>query len=209
LASARRATARRWRSACSGSRGSRRSRPGRAGGDPRSQRPSSPGLTARTPRPGSKSLAACQPSVMITSGSATVSVGKSIGVYLADGTPGGLLTAEIMNWTGHDVAAPRCQLPELLKRPEISRNGIYLLVGDDPESLGGTPAYFGEGQAEQHASRDDVHVRTLMSDRSISALAVGRLRAQDVSLGGRTPAAAERRDDQDTTQPGRDKRLRR
>jgi len=38
---------------------------------------------------------------------ATVSVGKSIRVYLADGTPGGLLTAEIMNWTGHVVAAPR------------------------------------------------------------------------------------------------------
>jgi hypothetical protein len=85
-----------------------------------------------------------------------VSVGRSIRVYLADGTPGGLLTAEIMNWTGHIVAAPRSDLAALLKRPETSRTGIYFLLGDDPESLGGTLAYIGEGddvatRLRQHA----------------------------------------------------------
>ena len=64
---------------------------------------------------------------------------------MADGTPGGLLTAEIMNWTGHVVAAPRSDLAALLKRDETSRTGIYILLGDDPESLGGTLAYIGEG----------------------------------------------------------------
>lgn len=39
-----------------------------------------------------------------------MSAGKSIRLYLADGTPGGLLTAEIMNWTGHVVAAPRARI---------------------------------------------------------------------------------------------------
>ena len=70
-----------------------------------------------------------------------MSAGKSIRLYLADGTPGGLLTAEIMNWTGHVVAAPRSDLAALLKRDETSRTGIYILLGDDPESLGGTLAY--------------------------------------------------------------------
>jgi hypothetical protein len=65
-------------------------------------------------------------------------VGKSIRLYLADSTPGGLLTAEIMSWTGHVVAAPRSDLAALLKRDETSRTGIYVLLGDDPESLGGT-----------------------------------------------------------------------
>ena len=74
-----------------------------------------------------------------------MSVGKSIRLYLADGTPGGLLTAEIMNWTGHVVAAPRSDLAALLKRQETSRTGIYILLGDDPESLGGSLAYIGEG----------------------------------------------------------------
>lgn len=66
-------------------------------------------------------------------------------LFLADGTPGGLLTAEIMNWTGHVVAAPRSDLAALLKRPEASRTGIYILLGDDPDSLGGQMAYIGEG----------------------------------------------------------------
>lgn len=74
-----------------------------------------------------------------------MSVGKSIRLYLADGTPGGLLTAEIMNWTGHVVAAPRSELAALLKRQETSRTGIYILLGDDPESLSGSLAYIGEG----------------------------------------------------------------
>lgn len=74
-----------------------------------------------------------------------MSAGKSIRVFLADGAPGGLLTAEIMNWTGHVVAAPRSDLAALLKRPETSRTGIYILIGDDPDSQGGLIAYIGEG----------------------------------------------------------------
>jgi hypothetical protein len=79
---------------------------------------------------------------------------------LADGTPGGLLTAEIMNWTGHVVAAPRSDLAALLKRPEATRTGIYILLGDDPNSLGGTIAYIGEGddvskRLYQHARPED------------------------------------------------------
>lgn len=71
--------------------------------------------------------------------------GKSVRLFLVDGTSGGLLTAEIMNWTGHVVAAPRSDLATLLRRPEVSRTGIYVLLGDDPESLGGQSAYIGEG----------------------------------------------------------------
>jgi hypothetical protein len=87
-------------------------------------------------------------------------MGRSIRLYLADGTPGGLLTAEIMNWTGHVVAAPRSDLASLLKRPEASRTGIYLLLGDDPESTGGSLAYIGEGddvgkRLYQHARAED------------------------------------------------------
>ncbi len=87
-----------------------------------------------------------------------MSVGKSVRLFLADGTPGGLLTAEIMNWTGHVVAAPRSDLAALLKRPETSRTGIYILLGDDPDSLGGQLAYIGEG--------DDVSARLYQHARS-------------------------------------------
>lgn len=71
--------------------------------------------------------------------------GRQVRLYLADGTPGGLLTAEIMNWTGHVVAAPRSDLATLLKRPEVGRTGIYLLLGDDAERPGAGQVYIGEG----------------------------------------------------------------
>ncbi|KHJ74245.1 GIY-YIG nuclease family protein [Rhodococcus sp. Chr-9] len=87
-----------------------------------------------------------------------MSAGKSVRLFLADGTPGGLLTAEIMNWTGHVVAAPRSDLAALLKRPEATRTGIYILLGDDPSSLGGQMAYIGEG--------DDVSKRLYQHARS-------------------------------------------
>lgn len=87
-----------------------------------------------------------------------MSVGKSVRLFLADGTPGGLLTAEIMNWTGHVVAAPRSDLAVLLKRPETNRTGIYILLGEDPDSLGGQLAYIGEG--------DDVSTRLYQHARS-------------------------------------------
>lgn len=86
-----------------------------------------------------------------------MSTGKSVRLFLADGTPGGLLTAEIMNWTGHVVAAPRSDLAALLKRPETSRTGLYILIGDDPEGVGGQMAYLGEG--------DDVSKRLYLHAR--------------------------------------------
>ena len=76
---------------------------------------------------------------------AALSVGKSIRVFLADGTPGGLLTAEIMNWSGHVAAAPRSDLGVLLKRHEAARTGVYILLGEDPNSPGGQLTYIGEG----------------------------------------------------------------
>lgn len=88
--------------------------------------------------------------------------GKQIRVYLVDGTPGGLLTAEIMNWTGHIVAAPRSDIADLLSREEVRRTGVYLLLGDDPESLSpsGKAVYVGEGddiavRLRQHARPED------------------------------------------------------
>jgi predicted GIY-YIG superfamily endonuclease len=85
-------------------------------------------------------------------------IGKSVRLFLADGTPGGLLTAEIMNWTGHVLAAPRSDLAALVKRPEATRTGIYILLGDDPDSPGSTLAYIGES--------DDVSKRLTQHHRS-------------------------------------------
>ena len=75
-----------------------------------------------------------------------MSAGKSVRLFLVDGTPGGLVTAEIMNWTGHVLAGPRSGISELVKRPEAKRTGIYVLLGEGTStSPGGIMAYIGEG----------------------------------------------------------------
>lgn len=73
-----------------------------------------------------------------------MSQGRSLRLFLVDGSPNGLLTAEIMNWTGHVLTGPRSKLAELVQRPECARTGIYFLIGPDPEDSLRTRVYIGE-----------------------------------------------------------------
>jgi hypothetical protein len=84
--------------------------------------------------------------------------GKQVRLYLVDGTAGGLLTAEIMNWTGHVVAAPRSDLGVLLRREEVHRTGVYLLIGENADAPGGVSVYVGEG--DEIATRIRQHARS-------------------------------------------------
>jgi predicted GIY-YIG superfamily endonuclease len=70
--------------------------------------------------------------------------GKTIRIFLADGEPTGILLAEISNWTGKVIVAPRSQLDQLSKREEVRRTGVYLLVGPDPDDSSRQLVYIGE-----------------------------------------------------------------
>jgi hypothetical protein len=70
--------------------------------------------------------------------------GRSIRLFLADGTPSGIITAEIMNWTGHVMSAPRSRLADLIRRTEAARTGVYFLIGPDPEGAFRPMVYVGE-----------------------------------------------------------------
>jgi len=83
--------------------------------------------------------------------------GRSIRLFLVDGAPNGLLTAEIMNWTGHVLTGPRSKLSELVQRPECGRTGIYFLVGPDPDNSLRPLVYIGES--------DDVGTRLKQHNR--------------------------------------------
>lgn len=71
--------------------------------------------------------------------------GRSVKLYLVDGTASGILTAEIMNWTGHVLAAPRTRLEDVLPRSELKRTGVYFLYGSDDEGSDLGKVYIGEG----------------------------------------------------------------
>ena len=51
--------------------------------------------------------------------------GKTIRIHLVNGQPSEILTAEIINWTGKIIVAPRSMLAELAKREEVKRTGDY------------------------------------------------------------------------------------
>lgn len=69
--------------------------------------------------------------------------GRSLELYFIDGRPDGMLTAEVFNWTGHLLMAPRTQISEALARKESHYTGVYLLLGErDGSPLG----YIGEAE---------------------------------------------------------------
>lgn len=86
--------------------------------------------------------------------------GRTIRIYLVDGSPTGILTAEIINWTGTIIVAPRSQLAELARRDEARRTGLYCLLGSDPDNPIRDIAYIGEG--------DNVLTRLTSHDRDES-----------------------------------------
>ena len=75
-----------------------------------------------------------------------MSQGRSLRLFLVDGTPNGLLTAEIMNWTGHVLTGPRSKLAELVQRPECARTGVYFRTAWVVEGSGQTYAAWQEQQ---------------------------------------------------------------
>lgn len=84
--------------------------------------------------------------------------GKQVLLYLVDGKPGGLRTAEIANWTGHVVAAPRLDVKRLMGRDEAMRTGVYLLLGDGEVGADGVMSKLYVGESDEIASRLRQHL---------------------------------------------------
>jgi sugar/nucleoside kinase (ribokinase family) len=81
----------------------------------------------------------------IYGGAKVNSRGRSVRIVLAEGIPTGIVTAEVMNWTGHVLAGPRSRLEKAFARSELKRTGVYFIFGDD-DTEGGQPLlYIGEG----------------------------------------------------------------
>lgn len=71
--------------------------------------------------------------------------GRTLKLYLVDGTPSGVITAELGVSSVRAAMASRTALPDLIRREEATRTGIYLLVGPDPDLPGRQLVYVGEG----------------------------------------------------------------
>lgn len=83
--------------------------------------------------------------------------GKHIDLFLVDGEPGGIMTANVSGWTGHILSGPRTALTRILARDEAHRNGVYLLLGDDPDAIENIACYI--GRTEDFSARFRQHDR--------------------------------------------------
>lgn len=138
----------------------------------------------------------------------------TIKLFLPHGDAKSLRTAEISNWTGKAVAAPRTELEELLARDELEKAGVYILVGSEP-STNSPRAYIGEAEVvrdrlKQHrtkefwisaivfVSKDEnltkAHVRYLENRLLDEAARVGRFTLEQNQAGGSRLPESDRED---------------
>src|SRR6185436_5053536 len=138
----------------------------------------------------------------------------TIKLFLPRGDAKSLRTAEISNWTGKAVAAPRTELEELLGREELEKAGVYILLGSDPLT-NAARAYIGEAEIirerlKQHkakefwvsaivfVSKDEnltkAHVRYLESRLLAEATQVGRFTLEQNQAGGSKLPESDRED---------------
>ena len=138
----------------------------------------------------------------------------TIKLFLPRGEAKSLRTAEISNWTGKAVAAPRTELEDLLAREELEKAGVYILIGSDP--LTNSPlAYIGEAEIirdriKQHktkefwvsaiifVSKDEnltkAHVRYLENRLLAEAAQVKRFKLEQNQAGGSKLPESDRED---------------
>jgi hypothetical protein len=138
----------------------------------------------------------------------------TIKLFLPRGNAKSLRTAEISNWTGKAIAAPRTELDELLAREELDKAGVYILIGSDPLT-NAARAYIGEAEVirdrlKQHkakefwvtvivfGSKDEnltkAHVRFLESRLLAEAARVGRFTLEQNQAGGSRLPESDRED---------------
>lgn len=138
----------------------------------------------------------------------------TIKLFIPRGDAKSLRTAEISNWTGKAVAAPRTELDELLAREELEKAGIYILTGSDP-TTNAPRAYIGEAEVirerlRQHKSKEfwvsaivfvskdenltKAHVRYLESRLLSEAARVNRFRLEQNQSGGSKLPESDRED---------------
>ena len=74
-------------------------------------------------------------------------LGRTIQLFLVDGTPGGLIIASIHGWTGSVLVSSQSTFDRLLTRPEVDRTGVYILYGPDSDDGLRMRAYIGEADS--------------------------------------------------------------
>ena len=75
--------------------------------------------------------------------------GKSINLFLMDGTPNGRMKCTLANWTGVAYKIPRTELDKCKGRGDLSQSGVYFLFGTSDQT-GENIVYIGQAGARKN-----------------------------------------------------------
>lgn len=75
--------------------------------------------------------------------------GKSINLFLMDGTPNGRMKCTLANWTGVAYKIPRTSIEKCLDRGDLKQSGVYFLFGVSDDS-GKPVVYIGQAGARKN-----------------------------------------------------------
>jgi hypothetical protein len=81
----------------------------------------------------------------------------TIRIFVPDGDPEGIRIIDRMNWTGTGVVFPRAKWDEVKQRNEMSKTGIYILVGYQDSDSDLHRIYI--GQADGIHNRIESHIK--------------------------------------------------
>ncbi len=121
-------------------------------------------------------------------------LGRTIQIYLADGTPHGLKIASIHGWTGSVLVSNNTNFPSLLARSEMERTGIYIFQGPDREDSLRLRVYIGEAdhlrdRVRQSADERDFWETVAVVGTSDESLTKGHVRYLEALLIEKAAAA--------------------
>ncbi|WP_336070624.1 GIY-YIG nuclease family protein [Nitratireductor rhodophyticola] len=73
--------------------------------------------------------------------------GRTIQLFLVDGSPNDLMVVSLHGWTGSLLVSRQSRFDRLLQRPEMEKTGVYILYGQDPDNPLKMRAYIGEADS--------------------------------------------------------------
>lgn len=116
-------------------------------------------------------------------------LGYSITIFIAGEKFSGLRTVDKTNWNGRGLICSRSSFPNLKKRDELKKAGIYILAGP-PDDEGLPRVYIGEGdpvlpRLEDHHSRKDFWTQAVMfvsKDQTLNKAKIQHLESRLIEM---------------------------
>ena len=86
-------------------------------------------------------------------------IGRTIQIFLVDGTTAGLRKATIHGWTGQVFISGKPAFDTLLERDDVDEAGVYMLLGPDMNHSGKTRVYIDSGESVVEKIRKSAETR--------------------------------------------------